>query len=70
MAKIHYDTTKNFDVFLEIIELNNLSAEDVLRMFTNYHGLQLLTQDFLEDLRDCEGYSFPSEAYDDEEGEE
>ena len=39
----------------EIIKANNLSGEEVLQLFTNYHGLQLLDDGFMEFIAD-EGY--------------
>jgi len=37
--------------------LCDLSGEEVLQALTNYHGLQLLSRDFLEFLID-EGYTY------------
>lgn len=46
------DTQKNYNTLLEAIKTNNISAEDLLDAFTNWHGLQLLSDDFMEFLRD------------------
>jgi len=48
---------KNYEKMVEIIERYNLGGEDVLRLFTDYHGLQLMSDNFLENTMDCEGYS-------------
>ena len=47
----------NYDKMVEIIEKYNLSGEDVLQLFTDYHGLQLMSDDFIKNTMDCEGYS-------------
>lgn len=46
------DTQKNYNALLEAIETNNISAGDLLNAFTNWHGLQLLDDDFIEFLKD------------------
>lgn len=46
------DTKKNCNILLEAIKTNNISAEDLLDAFTNWHGLQLLDDDFIEFLKD------------------
>lgn len=46
------DTQKNYSILLEAIKTNNISAEDLLDAFTNWHGLQLLDDDFIEFLKD------------------
>jgi hypothetical protein len=38
-----------------MIENNNLSGTDVLQLFTDYHGLDLIREDFMEFVED-EGY--------------
>lgn len=40
------DTKKNYSILLEAIKTNNISAEDLLDAFTNWHGLQLLDDDY------------------------
>lgn len=44
------DTFRNYEQLAEFISEYNLSAIDVLDLFTNWHGLQLLTKDFIEDI--------------------
>lgn len=46
------DTQKNYSILLEAIKTNNISAEDLLDAFTNWYGLQLLDDDFMEFLKD------------------
>jgi hypothetical protein len=46
------DTQKNYNILLEAIETNNISAEELLDAFTNWHGLQLIEDDFIEFLKD------------------
>ena len=48
------DTQKNYNILLDAIKTNNISAEDLLDAFTNWHGLQLLDDDFMEFLEDEE----------------
>lgn len=50
-------------------ELENLSGEQVLRAFTGWHGMQLLTPDFLEYLSD-NGYTTDTYEFEDDEDEE
>lgn len=38
------DTQKNYNILLEAIETNNISAEELLDAFTNWHGLQLIEE--------------------------
>ena len=61
MSKITTDTINNSEVLFELIQEENLTGEDVYRMFVNWHGAQLCTKDFMEDLRDCEGYNLPED---------
>lgn len=61
MKRITNDTSSNYDLLLELIEKNNISGKEVLDMFTDYFGLQLCKKDFMENLRDCEGYELPEE---------
>lgn len=46
------DTQKNYNILLEAIETNNISAEDLLNAFTDWNGLQLINDDFMEFLED------------------
>jgi len=45
----------NVRKFYNAIEINNMSGEEVANLFLNWHGTQLLTEDFLEFIED-EGY--------------
>ena len=46
----------NYNTFVEIIETYSLTGEDVLRLVTDWHGLQLLTDEFMDNLKEVEGY--------------
>lgn len=46
------DTQRNYEILLEAIKTNNISAEELLDAFTNWHGLQLIDDDFMEFLKD------------------
>lgn len=46
------DTQKNYSILLEAIKTNNISAEGLLDAFTNWHGLQLIDDDFMEFFED------------------
>ena len=46
------DTQKNYNILLEAIKTNNISAEDLLNAFTDWNGLQLIDDDFIEFLKD------------------
>ena len=46
------DTQKNYSILLEAIKTRNIGAEDLLDAFTNWHGLQLIDDDFMEFLED------------------
>lgn len=48
------DTQRNYEALLEAIKTNNISAEELLNAFTNWHGLQLIDDDFMEFLEDEE----------------
>lgn len=48
------DTQRNYETLLEAIKTNNISAEELLNAFTNWHGLQLIDDDFMEFLEDEE----------------
>lgn len=42
------DTLKNYETLSEAIKTNNISAEELLDAFTNWHGMWLLDDDFME----------------------
>lgn len=46
------DTQRNYETLLEAIKTNNISAEELLDAFTNWNGLQLIDDDFMEFLED------------------
>ena len=56
----------NWETMVDIINELNLSGEDVLRMLTNYHGLDLLRFDFMDNLITTElGYEQDEEDEED-----
>lgn len=46
----------NWDKMIEIIRTYGISAEDLLGLITDWHGTQILSDDFMDNLQDCEGY--------------
>lgn len=44
------DTTKNYNIIEQAIEENDISAVEVLDAFVNWHGMQLLDDEFVEFL--------------------
>ena len=47
---------ENYNILEEIIETYELTGEDVLRIITDWHGLEILTDEFIDNLKDVEGY--------------
>ena len=54
MYKASKDSSENYETLIEIISDYGLSAEDVLIYLTDWHGLSLLSESFMENLIDCE----------------
>ena len=50
MYKASVDTSENWDTMVELISEYNLDAENILQYLTDWHGLQLLDQNFMENL--------------------
>lgn len=46
------DTKNNYRILLGVIEISDISAEDLLNIFMNWYGLQLLNDDFIKFLKD------------------
>lgn len=48
------DTQRDYETLLEAIKTNDIGAEEeeLLDAFTNWHGLQLIDDDFMEFLED------------------
>ena len=46
----------NYDKMEKCIEDMNLSGKEVLDAITDWHGLQILSDELIENLRDCEGW--------------
>ena len=67
MYKIVNDAIENGNNLYEIISDRGMSGEEVFNMFTDYHGMQLVTREMCENLRDCEGFDeFDDEDFDDD----
>lgn len=49
---------KNINKVFEIVELNEMTAEEVLQLFTKYYGTRIITDEFIEFIED-EGYFLP-----------
>lgn len=47
----------NYEKMEQIINKYNLSGEDVLQILTDWHGTDLVNDDFMENLENCKGYS-------------
>lgn len=54
MYESNSDTNENYTTMETIIADYGLSGEDVLRYLTDWHGLQLLDKDFMDNLINCE----------------
>ena len=54
MYEASYDTSKNYETFMEMISDYGWSAEDVLIYLTDWHGLSLMSEEFIQNLIDCE----------------
>lgn len=52
VGKYMNDTSKNYDILATMIDDLNLTAENILQAFTNYHGMQLMTDDFMQFIND------------------
>ena len=50
MYNASWDSRENYDTMMEIIMVYGLSAVDVLDYLTDYHGLSLLSEAFMENL--------------------
>lgn len=48
------DSSKNYDTFMEMISDNGWTAEDVVNYLTDWHGMYLMSGDFIQNLIDCE----------------
>lgn len=55
----------NLEKFLDVIKEYNLSGDEVLKLLTDWHGTQLISDKFLKNLAECEGYHV--DGYEDEE---
>lgn len=42
----------NYDTLAEMIKMDLINAEQVLNLFVNWHGLESLTNDFMEFVKE------------------
>lgn len=61
--------TSNFDLIAEALDEGLISGEDLLRAFVNFHGNQLIEDDFIEFLND-EGFPIGDLEEDEEDEDE
>lgn len=54
MYEASKDTSKNYETMERIISDYGLSGEDVLNYLTDWHGISLLSESFIQNLIDCE----------------
>lgn len=47
---------ENYDTLADLIDMELITSEQVLDLFTNWHGLQSLTDEFMEFVQDETGY--------------
>lgn len=47
---------ENYNNFVKIIEDYGLTGEDVLNLLTNWHGTDIVSDEFLDNLESCEGF--------------
>ena len=66
MFKASTDTSENFNTMEKLIDEYNLDANDILQYFTDWHGLQLLDQNFMENLFEELGVETEEEDEEDE----
>lgn len=57
MPKASWDTSKNYNTIYDLIKECGLSGTDVLDMFVNWHGLQLLSEEFTQDVLEEAGFT-------------
>lgn len=54
MYEASNNTSENFETMEQIIEEYGFDGVEVLKLLTDWHGLDLLSHDFMENLIDCE----------------
>ena len=54
MYEASCNSSENYETFKEMINDNGWSAEDVLDYLTDWHGLSLMSEGFIQNLIDCE----------------
>lgn len=46
----------NFERIMEYVEEAGVSAEELLRALVDWNGTSIISDEFIENLRDCEGW--------------
>ena len=46
----------NYDKLVKCIEDMDLSGKEVLDAITDWYGMQILSDEFIENQKDCEGW--------------
>lgn len=67
MYKVSSSGRENWDIMEEIISEYNLDGNDVLKYLTDWHGLDLLDEDFMENLFDELGIEIEEEEEEEDE---
>ena len=52
--KASNDTMKNYETFVQMINDCGWSGEEVLKLITDWHGNQLMEEEFIQNIIDCE----------------
>ena len=50
------DTSKNYDILADLINMELVTSLELLDLFINWHGLESLTDEFMEFVKDEIGY--------------
>lgn len=67
-VRAYSDSHMNWETMEYLIQKHNMSGEDVLHHLTDYHGLRLLSGDFMDNLLTNElGYTDDAEEEEEEE---
>ncbi len=52
--KASNDTMENYETFVQMINDCGWSGEEVLKLITDWHGMQLMEEEFIQNIIDCE----------------
>lgn len=48
---------ENYNKLLAYIEETGMTAEELLNALTDWHGMSIISDEFIENARDCEGWN-------------